>query len=172
MFKNITLLLGLIALVFSFYSCKQQYYIVRHAEKQPAEVAKTRQEAMDLPLSEKGEQRAMHLAKRLKQKNILHVFSTDYKRTKQTVNPVALQKNLPIQLYSPRGDSLHSVVSRIKGLKKGNVLIVGHSNTVDDLVNALSGKTLIEKDLDETVYNKLYRITFKKSKVLFKEFEY
>ncbi len=127
---------------------------------------------MDLSLSGEGEQRAALLAKTLRKKNIQYIFSTDYKRTKQTAIPTALQQNIPIQLYSPRGDSLHSFIQRVRNLRKGNVLIVAHSNTIDDLVNALSGKTLIKNDLDEAVYNKLFIVVFRKKGINFQEADY
>jgi hypothetical protein len=48
-------------------------------------------------------------------------------------------------------------------LPKGNVLIVGHSNTVDDVVNGITGKKVFA-DLKDTAYGDLFMIVRKGKK--------
>jgi hypothetical protein len=49
------------------------------------------------------------------------------------------------------------------------MLIVGHSNTVDDIVNQLIGRTIIQGDLPETQYGDLFIVKKKGKKFIFKQ---
>jgi hypothetical protein len=52
-------------------------------------------------------------------------------------------------------------------MKKGNTLIVGHSNTVDDIVNKLCGEIKVPIDLPDSEYDNLYLIRKKGKKMKF-----
>ena len=150
----------------AFYSCSTtttNYYIVRHAEK--ATVDSTIKSS-DVPLSEQGVKRAESLADKLKNKSIKYIFSTNTVRTKATAEPLSKLLGVPAEIYN---GSDTGFVQRIKSLN-GNVLVVGHSNTVDDLVNGLLGKTVL-KDLSENqfgdlfiVHKKNHKLTYEKEK--------
>lgn len=127
-----------------------KYYIVRHAEK---EIATTM--TSDVPLSKKGEQQAQSLKDILLNKNIKQIFSTNYVRTRATAQPLSTAANIGIEIYNPADSTF---VTGLKRLSRGNVLIVGHSNTVDDLVNALTGKNILQ-DLPDTQYGDLFIVT-------------
>ena len=58
-----------------------------------------------------------------------------------------------------------------KALKK-NVLIIGHSNTIDDLANTLCGEKKVPTDFAETDYNNLLIVKIKKKKILFEHKTY
>src|SRR5687768_14269138 len=127
-----------VLITIAFCSCSTtttNYYIVRHAEK--ATVDSTIKSS-DVPLSEQGVKRAESLADKLKDKSVKHIFSTNTVRTKTTAEPLGKLLSVPVQTYN---GSDTGFVHRIKNLN-GNVLVVGHSNTVDDLVNGLLGKTV------------------------------
>ena len=98
----------------------------------------------DVPLTEKGKQRAEALKEILKDKKIAYVFSTNTIRTKSTAQPTADYFHLTTEIYGPRPDS--AFISLLKSKKK-NTLIVGHSNTVDDIVNMLCGEKKVAGDL-------------------------
>jgi 2,3-bisphosphoglycerate-dependent phosphoglycerate mutase len=103
-------------------------FIVRHCEKA--------MESTDNPnLAEEGKKRAAHLAEILKNTGIEEVYSTNYKRTMQTAEPLANAMKLSPVVYEPR-DANFGEQLRKSGKK---VLVVGHSNTVPDLLNQLSG---------------------------------
>jgi phosphohistidine phosphatase SixA len=144
-------------------SCRHTYYIVRHAEK-----AKTGANMMssDVPLTEAGEQRAEQLKEILKDKKIAVVFSTNTIRTKSTAQPTADYFKLPVTIYGPKPDS--AFINMLKSIKK-NVLIVAHSNTVDDIVNALCGEKKVPDDLNDSEYNRLFVVKFRGEKVSFEE---
>ncbi len=145
-------LLALICLSILFISCSNTYYIVRHAEKASAGTNGGMM-SNDPPLSEKGAERAQALREVLKDKKIGYIFSTNTVRTKTTAEPTREFFNLSIQTYSPMPKD--SFIQQLKSLKK-NVLIVGHSNTIDDVVNKLSGTKHIPGDLNESIYDNLY----------------
>src|SRR6476469_6654694 len=127
-----TRILFVIGFILVFSSCSHSYYIVRHAEKAAQEVNMT----SDVPLTEKGKQRAEALKDVLKGKKIGYVFSTNTVRTKSTAQPTADEFHLQIEIYGPRPDSAFIQLFRSK---RKNTLVVGHSNTVDDIVNMLCG---------------------------------
>jgi phosphohistidine phosphatase SixA len=149
----------------AFCSCSHSYYIVRHAEKATAEANMS----SDVSLTDKGKERAEALKDILKGKKIAYVFSTNTIRTKSTAQPTAGYFNLIAEIYNPRPDS--AFISVLKSKKK-NTLIVGHSNTVDDIVNKLCGETRITGDLPETEYDNLFVVKMKGKKMTFLKKKY
>ena len=145
-----------------FSSCSHSYYIVRHAEKATAETNMS----SDVPLTEKGKERAEELKRTLVKKGIAFVFSTNTIRTKSTAQPTADYFHLTTEIYGPQATP--AFISLLKS-KKGNVLIVGHSNTVDDIVNMLCGRKEVPGDLPDTEYNKLFIVKMKGKKTTFIE---
>ena len=143
-------------------SCSHRYYIVRHAEK----ATQAANMSSDVPLSEKGKQRAKALKELLKNKKISYIFSTNTIRTRSTAQPLADQLGLKIETYGPVPDS--SFINKLRALKK-NALIVGHSNTVDDIVNMLCKRKEVAGDLPDSAYSKLFIVTIKGKKTSFKE---
>ena len=137
-------------------SCSHTYYIVRHAEKAVPSAGATMSTPDDPSLSDAGEIRAQALKQILMDKNISHVFSTDTKRARLTAEPFSKESRITIQPYGPRPDSVF-----IKHLKeiKGNALIVGHSNTVDDLVNGLTSEQNLT-DLEDSEYDNLFIVRY------------
>jgi len=113
--------------------------------------------ATDPPLSEAGVQRAQDLLGVLKNESIGYIFSTNTIRTRTTAEPLSKQSGVEIRTYGPRPDSLFIKV--LKALDK-NVLIVGHSNTVDDIVNMLCGEQKLS-DLRDSEYDNLFVVTIK-----------
>lgn len=146
-------------------SCTQKIYVVRHAEK--AQVPEGSMMTSDVKLSEAGEERAQLLKQLLLHKGIRHIYSTQTIRTTTTAKPLSEALALPVKIYNHR-DTLPQFASGIKRLK-GNVLIVGHSNTVDDIVNSIAGKQLVPGDLPETVYDRFYELRVRKRKVKLKQ---
>ena len=137
---------------FFFISCSQTFYVVRHAEKAAQPTGNMM--STDVPLSEAGKQRAERLKELLKDKKIGIIYSTNTIRTRTTAEPTAGYFNLSTNVYGPRPDS---AFIRLLTSKKENTLIVGHSNTVDDIVNMLYGEKKLT-DLDESVYDNLFII--------------
>jgi broad specificity phosphatase PhoE len=160
-------ILTFVCLLFLLVSCSRNtYYIVRHAEKATA----APNMSSDVLLNEAGQQRAVALKIVLANKKVQYIFSTQTIRTSSTAKPLSEWKNVPIQFYTHR-DTLDKFISRVKAIKKGDVLIVGHSNTVDDLVNKMMGQTLLT-DLPETEYDHLFIVKRKGKTYLFERRKY
>lgn len=119
----------------------------------------------DVPLSEIGKQRAEALKNSLQGQGIKYIFSTNYIRTKSTAQPLADAINIPVEIYDPKDSGF---INKLKSLP-GNALIVGHSNTVDDLVNELAGKKEINGDLPDSEYGDLFIVKRKGNKLTFEK---
>jgi 2,3-bisphosphoglycerate-dependent phosphoglycerate mutase len=154
------LTLSFIALVLLASCSRSVFYVVRHAERDNAAMSS------DVPLSEAGKQRAMALKELLKNEHISHVYSTNFVRTKSTAQPLADALNKPVEIYKP-GDS--AFVQEIRKSGKGNYLIVGHSNTVDDLANQLAGTKVVPGDLPDSQYGDLFIIRKKGKRYSFEK---
>ena len=120
------------------------YYLVRHAEKTA--------ETSDPALTIEGMQRAQDLTERLKSVPVTMVYSSDYKRTRDTAAPIAAAKGLEVELYDPR--DLEGLAKTLLS-EKGHILVVGHSNTTPQL-SALLGGPEGEPIVEATEYNRLY----------------
>lgn len=141
---------------FLFVSCgTSNYYIVRHAEKE----AQASNMSTDVPLSPLGKERAAALKSTLSNKKIKNIFSTNTIRTKTTVTPISEAAGVKIEIYDPRDTSFVTHLKKIKG----DILVVGHSNTVDDMVNKLTGERLLQ-DLPDSAYGDLFIIKKKGKK--------
>lgn len=160
-------------MIIIFSSCGSvKYYIVRHAEKETASAGTMMSTPNDPPLSAAGRVRAIELREVMKGKRIRYIFSTNTVRTIATVQPFdELRGATKIELYNTR-DSLDHLIQKLKEIKKGNSLIVGHSNTVDDIVNKLCGETKIPGDLPDSEYDNLYIVTKKGSHFKFENKTY
>jgi probable phosphoglycerate mutase len=105
-------------------------YIVRHAEKDLTP------NLPDPLLTPAGQQRALALHDTLMRRRPLSaIFSTATTRTRATAEPLAQALSLPIQSYDAK--QLPALVARIRRDYAGQkVLIVGHSNTILETVQA------------------------------------
>ncbi len=162
-----------LSLLFLISSCGNKFYIVRHAEKAKPIAGMSIIDANDPPLTDSGNLRALALKTRLQSENIKHIFSTNYKRTLNTAKPLDEHLlSVQTQVYSPHRDSVNSFIEKLKAIRKGNVLVVGHSNTIDDLANKLAGSTVVPGDLPETDYDNIFILKRRGKKYLFSRGEY
>lgn len=121
--------------------------LVRHAERGT-------DDPRDPGLSESGRARAVRLQQLLADLPVQLAWTTDYRRTRQTLEPLATSQSLTLAIYDPR--DLGAAVERIVRESVGKtVLVAGHSNTVPAMVNLLAGKSLYA-DLAESDYGKLW----------------
>lgn len=160
-------LIILITLVIT--SCTHTYYIVRHAEKAQANSGVAMSSPNDPPLTEAGKQRAEKLKDLLKNKKIRYIFSTNFNRTLSTAKPLSDAIGVTTTIYDARKDS--ALIAQLKTLKK-NTLIVGHSNTIDDIVNRLCNEKKVPGDIEDAVYDNLFVVKYKGKKIYFEARKY
>jgi 2,3-bisphosphoglycerate-dependent phosphoglycerate mutase len=116
----------LLSVLLSTATAQSTIFIVRHAEKADA--------TKDPDLSEAGRARAEALAKTLRDANITAIYATEFKRTQQTAAPLA--KALGITMTTlPAKDSV-ALIAKLRA-SNGNALLVGHSDTISNLMKAL-----------------------------------
>jgi broad specificity phosphatase PhoE len=129
---------------------------VRHAEKALTPV--------DNPaLSPDGQLRARELARQLVDADVVAgvdaIYSTDYRRTVQTAQPVADALNLEINLYDPDPARNDDVLERILKAHKGQIiLVVGHSDTLPGLIADLGASKLVPP-IAEFEYDNIYIVS-------------
>ena len=127
---------------------------VRHAEKAAIPA--------DNPgLSEAGKQRAAELARQLVDADVIAgidaVYSTSYRRTEETVQPVATALNLPITPYD--ASNTETIMDEIVREHKGKiVLVVGHSNTVPALIGNMGASKNVP-EISENEYDNIYIVS-------------
>lgn len=121
-------------------------FLVRHAEKIDA--------SPDPELSDAGKARALELAALLRDTGIDRILSSDYRRTRDTAAPIAVELGLEVELYEP--DELGVLAEQIRA-STGRALVVGHSNTTPQLVQLLGGEP--GSEIDESEYDRLYVVT-------------
>ena len=134
-----------------------QVFVVRHAEK-------AADDPRDPSLSEAGGERARELARTLRHAGVTHLFATRYRRTRDTLAPLAEATGKEV-VVTEAGD-MAGLASRLEGLPPGSVAVVaGHSNTVPALVGALGGEarrltpTRRGPMLGEDEYSRLFHLS-------------
>ena len=135
---------------------QQAILLVRHAEK-----ATDANEA-SVPLSAAGDARASRLAEVLKWAGVTAVYATDTVRARKTAEPLAKAAGLEVRIYAPRdaeGKPAPGIlVERLrKEEPKGIVLVVGHSNTVPEILATLGYTTKVE--IPSGQYDDLFVVT-------------
>jgi len=143
-------------LLFSTLSYAQQtttFILVRHAEKA---VDGTK----DPGLTKEGEAKATHLLEIFAKADIKSIYSTDLKRTRMTVSPLAKSKGLEIQTYEWKSPKA-LLIKILEANMGGTVVISGHSNTTPILANFLLDSTKIEQFEDDDYGNLLIITTTK-----------
>ena len=142
-------------------SCSTGYYVVRHAEKDAA----TNMTSSDVPLSTEGIERAEALKDALRHSKIQAIYSTNYIRTKSTAEPLSQLIGIPVEIYKTVDSTF---INQLRNNNKRRVLVVGHSNTVDDIINGLTREIALS-DLPETQYGDLFIIQKKGTRYIIKK---
>ncbi len=162
----VTLMLSLVSLLALQRATAQDdfkpvtVFLVRHAERED-------EPRQDPPLKKEGVARSQELAKLLGSAGIKTIITSQFARTKQTAEPLAAKLNLtPISISlrsnpnNPRliaEESTTQVVNKILERSGESVLLVGHSNSVPDVIKMLGGDTV--PTIDERQFNNLFIVT-------------
>jgi phosphohistidine phosphatase SixA len=158
--RSITLLLlsiFLLGFAIDASAQKKTIILVRHAEKDVSVAA----DQNDPALSPAGVERAERLAKTIKKYRPGAVYSTNYKRTQSTAEPIAKLRKVEIQTYDPRDQA--QLVDQIMKSRTKRFVVAGHSNTIPLLANLFIKKEIF-KPLDESEYGAIWIIRMKNGK--------
>lgn len=123
--------------------------LVRHAE--PAE-----QPADDPGLTDVGNKRAQDLAAALRDAGVTTIIVSPFRRTGDTAAPLAAARGFkPMMVPIGRSVEGHiaAVAAAVRALK-GVVLVVGHSNTIPEVIAQLGGPKL--PDICDGVHDDLF----------------
>lgn len=126
-------------------SCTTTYYFVRHAEKRNGSDTST--------LTEAGQQRALALRDRLRNEGIESIYASVYVRTQLTAQPLAAALNKQLIIYRP--DTTAGLAERLKKLNGTTVLVVGHSNTIPDIIQRIADETVT---INENDFDNLFKV--------------
>lgn len=113
--------------------------LTRHAEKVDA--------SDDPALSAIGQRRADDLLHALEHSGVTAIYTSTLRRTRDTATPLAERLGLAVEQLPPDQDA--ELVRRIREQHAGDVvLVVGHSNTVPKVIEALCGAKVTIGDAD------------------------
>lgn len=133
-------------------------YLVRHAEK-------ATDDPRDPTLSEKGMARADSLASQLRDAGINVVITTNLRRTILTADPLARRRRVTPEVVPITGttrEHVDSVVAAVRRHSGGTILVVGHSNTIGHIAEALGGGRV--GDLCDNEYSNLIVVAMSRAK--------
>jgi broad specificity phosphatase PhoE len=122
--------------------------VVRHAEKVDS--------SHDPDLNEAGRNRAIRLSELLKGADVAALYSSQFKRTKQTLAPLAERFQLEIQAVeaAQSGDLARRITTGYPGK---TVVVASHSDRVTEIIEALGGPSV--GFLEETDYDNVFVVT-------------
>ena len=130
--------------------------IVRHAEKAPSDGG-------DPDLSPAGRARAEALARILKDSGITAIFTSEFKRTQETAAPTAASTSIATTVVPAKDPA--ALVAKLHQLN-GNALVVGHGNTIPNIIKALGINTPI--NIPDADYSELLIVTLGDKPQLFR----
>ena len=135
------------------------FYLIRHAEKVRVDKSEN-----NPALNEKGILRAQNWKNYFLDKEISKIYSTDYKRTIRTAQPLAINNNIETIIYSTSDFKFDDFIKSNIG---ENTLVVGHSNTIPDFVNELINEEYYTQ-IEDLNNSNLYVVSICDSKITHK----
>ena len=120
------------------------FYVMRHLQKA---------EGQDPPLSEEGRANARRLIGLFAADPPRVIYVSTTRRARETAAPLAKKLRVKMRQYDPADTS--GLAARVIA-EKGPVLVVGHSNTVPEIVARLGGER--PAPLAETDYGDVWHI--------------
>src|SRR5436190_15130644 len=144
--KHLALILSISLLLVTGTNAAPFVFIVRHAEK-----ARTGDKDPDLSIE--GRKRADALAHILKDSQITAIFVTEFKRTQKTAAPTAKASHVSPTVV-PAND-IRALVEKLRALNS-DALVVGHGNTIPDLLQALGVTTPVS--IPEDDYTEIFAV--------------
>ena len=156
LFSLIALTLAIMCVSQAVSAQTKTIILVRHAEKADAT-------SQDPELSAEGKQRAERLVKVAGKYKPGAFYSTNFKRTRDTLAPLAAERKQQVTIYDARKPA--ELLDLIMKSKIKRHMVAGHSNSVPGLANFI-GKKDVFKNLDESEYGVIWVIRMKNGKIV------
>jgi broad specificity phosphatase PhoE len=121
--------------------------LVRHAERAGGMAA-------DIGISPTGRCRAEGLARMLADAGITRIYTSEVARTQQTAEPLAKKLGVKPQVVAAK--EVDNLAAKLRAAP-GTALVVGHSNTLPEIIKRLSGSAV--PPIDDAEYGNLYVVT-------------
>ena len=122
--------------------------LARHAEKEEGE---------DPGLSEAGARRAETLAHVLSEWPVDAIYTSQFRRTRDTAAPLASVTGVPAEVVDAR--DMPALLQRIREGDARAVVVIGHSNTVPAIARELGAPDV--RDIPEEGYDDLLVVTLR-----------
>lgn len=132
--------------------------LVRHGEKAVLES----EDNPDPELSDVGKQRAERLVRMVGKYRPGAFYSTNFRRTRDTIAPFARKRHKDIKIYDAKDPK--ALIDEIMASKTKRFVVAGHSNTIPGLANLLGGKELF-RNLNESEFGAIWLIRIEDGKV-------
>jgi phosphohistidine phosphatase SixA len=131
--------------------------LVRHAEKAVTPIE-------DPPLTDAGVVRSYALATALLHTNLQAIIVTELTRTQQTARPAAEAHRIKVETVRTGGGEAHAkaVAAAVRAHAGQTVLVVGHTNTIPQIIAELGGPKL--PDICDSQYSGFYTLILRGSK--------
>lgn len=162
-FRSYRLLVAVLALIFALlvlaggsYAQDKLIILVRHAEKAD-------ETSEDPELSEEGRRRVDRLTKIGGRYRPGAFHSTDLKRTRDTIRPLAEKRGKQIEIYDPRKP--RELFDKILKSSIKRHIVSGHSNTIPGLANVILNKELF-RNLQDSEYSVIWKIRIRNGRVV------
>lgn len=123
---------------------EQAFHVMRHLHKAAG---------TDPGLTEEGRRCAARLADEMAASGIRSIYASTTRRARETAAPLAARLGLTPVEYDPRDTP--GLAARVAA-EPGSVLVVGHSNTVPEIVERLGGAR--PGDLAEDRFGEVWRV--------------
>ena len=126
-------------------------YVMRHLQKA---------DGPDPALSEEGQRNAAGLVSRFCKTRLRAIYVSTTRRARETAAPLVADRKLETKKYDP--SDTPALVSRVLA-ERGPVLVVGHSNTVPEIVERLGGAR--PASLQDTDYGDIWLVSGRERRV-------
>ncbi|HEX8216597.1 MAG TPA: phosphoglycerate mutase family protein [Allosphingosinicella sp.] len=123
---------------------EEAFYVMRHLQKAAD---------ADPGLTPEGQRCAMRLAEEMAASGVRAIYASTTRRARETASPLATRLGAIPTEYDPRDTT--ALIGRVRA-EPGSVLVVGHSNTVPEIVERLGGAR--PGDLSEDRYGEVWRV--------------
>jgi len=120
--------------------------LVRHAERAGGTGA-------EVGISKAGRCRAGALARVLADAGVTHIYVSEVARTQQTAQPLASKLRIKPEVIPAK--DIDGLVAKLRTGRA--VLVVGHSNTLPEIIRRIGGGTV--KPIDDGEYDRLFVVT-------------